>query len=291
MPLENNQAGDGGRQQPQKVRPVITPDAFNRESNWDEWIGHFESVARVNEWDDATRLLWLEVRMTGKVQSARRRLTNEAKARYDTAKAALRKRFGPDSRRELYAVEFQTRKRNRGEAWEELADTLRLLADRAFPDLQDKAKEQLSLDRYLASLDKPELALAVKQKRPRNIDEAVAYTLKMESYMRTTGSTRPATVAAVTPKEEVDTENTKGAAISVAAVLSKLDTMMDMLRNFNIRLEQLERKVAASGEKSRMYQAPNRKPPDQLHDPIVCRKCGQEGHFARGCAQRKAGND
>ena len=188
-------------------------------------------------------------------------------------------------------MEFQTRKRNRGEAWEELADTLHLLADRAFPDLQDQAKEQLSLDRYLASLDKPELALAGKQKRPKNIDEAVAYTLKMESYMRTTGSTRLATVAAVTPKEEVDTENTKEAAISVAAVLSKQDAMMDMLRNFNIRLEQLERKVAASGEKSRMHQTPNRKPPKQLRDPIVCRKCGQERHFARGRAQRKAGND
>ena len=49
--------------------------------------------------------------------------------------------------------------------------------------------------------------------------------------------------------------------------------------------------VVASGEKLRMYQAPNRKPPDQLRDPIVCQKCGQEGHFARGCAQRKAGND
>ena len=33
MSLENNQAGDEGRQQPQKVRPVITPDAFNGESN------------------------------------------------------------------------------------------------------------------------------------------------------------------------------------------------------------------------------------------------------------------
>ena len=64
--------------------------------------------------------------------------------------------------------------------------------------------------------------------------------------------------------------------------------MMDMLRNFNIRLEQLERKMATSGEKSH---APNRKPLDQFRDPIICRKCGQEGHFARGCAQRKAGND
>lgn len=97
---QENPASEGSRQQPQKVRPVITPsitpDAFNGElMSWDEWIGHFESVARVNEWDDATRLLWLEVRMTGKAQSAWRRITDEAKARYDTAKAALRKRFEP----------------------------------------------------------------------------------------------------------------------------------------------------------------------------------------------------
>lgn len=78
--------------------------------------------------------------------------------------------------------------------------------------------------------------------------------------------------------------------MSVAAVLSKQDAMMDMLRNFNIRLENLERKVAST-EKLRGYQAPTRKPLEQPREPIVCRKCGQEGHFARGCAQHKTGND
>ena len=84
--------------------------------------------------------------MTGKAQSAWKRLNQEAKAQYNTAKEALRKRFEPESRRELYAVEFQTRRRRRDETWEELADSLRLLADKAFPDLQEDAKEQLSLD-------------------------------------------------------------------------------------------------------------------------------------------------
>jgi len=73
-------------------------------------------------------------------------------------------------------VEFWTRKHNQGEAWEELGDTLRLLANKELPDLEDKAKEQLSLDTFLTLLDKPDLALAVKQKRPKNIDEAVSYT-------------------------------------------------------------------------------------------------------------------
>ena len=291
---QNDNQGGAGNQPVQKVRPVITPDAFNGELSWDEWIRHFESVACVNDWDDATRLLWLEVRMTGKAKSTWRRISTEAKASYGTAKATLRKRFEPDSRRDLYVLEFQTRKRGSGEAWEELADALRLLADKAFPHLQDEAKEQLSLDRFLALLGKPELALAVKQKRPKSIDEAVAYTLEMESYMITTGSTRPAAaVTAVIPEQEVDTPGIQlpsKTTISVAAVLRKQDAMMDMLRNFNIRLKHVER-IVASGEKSHAYQSPSKKPLEQPRQPIVCRKCGQEGHFARGCAQRKAGND
>ena len=160
--------GEDSHETTQKVRPLITPDAFTGEASvsFDEWIGHFESVAKVNGWDDATRLLWLEVRMTGKAQNAWRRLTQEAKAQYATAKSALCKRFEPDSRRELYAVEFQTRRRQQGESWAELADNLRLLADKAFPNLEEPAKEQLSLDRYLSLLDRPQLALAVRQETP-----------------------------------------------------------------------------------------------------------------------------
>jgi len=136
------------------------------------------------------------------------------------------------------------------------------VADKAFPHLQDKAKEQLSLDRFLVSLDKPELALAVKQKRPKSIDEAVTYTLEMESYMMTTGSTRPAAMTAVMPKQEVDAQSTQlqsETAISVAAVLSKQDEMMDMLHNFNIRLQHLER-IVDSRNKSQTYPAPSKKP-------------------------------
>jgi len=41
-----------------------------------------------------------------------------------------------------------------------LADNLRTLADKAFPELEDNAKDRLSLDRFLGFLDKPDVALA-----------------------------------------------------------------------------------------------------------------------------------
>ena len=110
--------GGDSNETTRKVRPLITPDAFNGEASvsFDEWIGHFKSVAKVNGWDDATCLLWLEMKMTSKAQNAWRRLTQEARPQYATAKFAFRKRFKPDSRRELYAVEFQTRRRQQGES-------------------------------------------------------------------------------------------------------------------------------------------------------------------------------
>ena len=132
----------GSHDTTQKVRPLITSDAFNSEAStsWDEWIGHFESVAKVNGSDKATCLLWLEVRMMGKAQNAWKQLSREAKAYYDTTKSALRKRFEPDSRRQLYAVEFQTRrhqKGNRGRSWPTIYGCL---LTRHFPTWKTKRK-------------------------------------------------------------------------------------------------------------------------------------------------------
>jgi len=274
----------------QKVRPLITPDAFSGETteSWDDWLGHFESVARINGWDESTCLLWLEVRLTGKAHNAWRRLSTETKAQYSTAKAALKKRFEPDSRRELYMAEFQTRTRRQGESWEELADNIRLLADKAFPELEDKAKEQLSLDRYLALLDKPEVALAVRQKHPKTVDEAVSSTLEIESYMLTVSNHKPH------PISSVDQGSTHVEA-TVSTVLAKQDKVMDMLRSLNIRMDKLERVVMSPAEEQ--LQGRNLKDGnDRFHEgPIICHRCKQEGHYARGCAAyrgvpKKTGN-
>ena len=261
-----------------KVRPVITPDAFAGEpaESWDDWLGHFESVAKVNGWDENTCLLWLEVRLTGKAHNAWRRLGMEAKAEYSTAIAALRKRFEPDSRREVYMAEFHTRKRNPGERWEELADNIRLLADKAFPELDEKAREQLSLDRYLTLLDKPDVVLGVRQRRPKSVDEAVSCTLEIESYMRTFTNHSHHPVTSVS-------ENTTADA-AVGAVEAKQDVTLEMLRTLTTRLDRLERRVTLE-EQPRGRPEKAERNSDRSHDgPIVCRKCKQEGHFARGCA-------
>ena len=37
-------------------RPLLLPETYSRESNFDDWISHSETVASINEWDDAVKL-------------------------------------------------------------------------------------------------------------------------------------------------------------------------------------------------------------------------------------------
>jgi len=269
-------------------KPVITPDAFDGDIGWDEWISHFNSVARVNEWNDQTKLLWLEVRLVGKARKAWNRLTTEERNDYNSALIALRRRFEPESRRDLYAAEFQTRGRKPNESWGELADNLRSLADKAFPDLDEAAKEKLSVDRYLTLLESPDISLAVRQRRPKTLNDAVSATLEIEAFM-SLGNQR----GYQTP--------TRSAVASVdspinATFASKDDKMYEMLQTLVSRMNQMELTIARMDNRSsdptstpKLVRGQEKDRTDSTRrGPIICHKCGKAGHYARGCASRRS---
>ena len=57
------------------------------------------------------------------------------------------------------------------------------LADKAYPDLEEAARERLALNQFLGELDKPQVAFGVRQGRPKSLDEAVSLTIELESYI------------------------------------------------------------------------------------------------------------
>ena len=164
------------------ARPLVLPEPFTGETDYCDWIDHFENVAAVNGWDEAAKLQWLRVRLTGKAQTALKRLPEDTRRSYANTLAALKRRFEPDSKRELYIAEFQARRKGKSETWADFAEDLRRLADRAYSDLQEEAKEKLSLNRYLDQIADSQVSFGVKQSRPRNLDDAVAATLELESF-------------------------------------------------------------------------------------------------------------
>ena len=63
------------------------------------------------------------------------------------------------------------------------ADNLRLLADKAFPELQEEAREKLSLDLF-REMTNQHVGFVVRQQRPKTLDDTVAHTLEMELYLK-----------------------------------------------------------------------------------------------------------
>ena len=76
-------------------------------------MDHFNNVAAVNSWDGEQKLLWLKVRMTGRAQTAFKKLPDDAKGSFEAAVKALGESFEPQSKRELYLAEFQTRRKRK----------------------------------------------------------------------------------------------------------------------------------------------------------------------------------
>ena len=214
-------------------------------------------------WDGAAKLLWLRVRLTGRAQTAYKQLSEEARAAYADCKKALRERFEPASKKELYLAEFQTRSKRVSEGWAAFAEDLKVLVNRAFPQLQNDAREQLALSHYLGQLTDHQIAFNVRQKCPQTLDDAVSATLELESYLLPHRSA-PSTESSVSQV--------------VAGVHQSQDMMMQMLTKMMARLDRLEsdREAKQRGEDSTSKK------------PVVCHICGIEGHFARGCAVRRS---
>ena len=63
--------------------------------------------------------------------------------------------------KEMYVTEFQACKKARTEGWAEFGDHLKLLADKAFPDLEDKARESMALTQFMEQVDNPHVAFSV----------------------------------------------------------------------------------------------------------------------------------
>ena len=73
---------------------------------------------------------------------------NDAHDSYSSLKSALKERFEPSSKQEVYKAEFESCQKKSSESWGSFGDELLQLVDKAFPTLQHEAKEQLALSRY-----------------------------------------------------------------------------------------------------------------------------------------------
>ena len=228
----------------------------------------------MNGWDNAEKALWLRVSLVGRAQKAVKSLSAEDRADYAKAKEQLTKRFEPESKCALYEAEFQARKKQPVEDWATFGEDLKFLADKAFHDLDDVT---LTVSNFLGQLDQ-QLAFSVCQRKPKTIADAVTVALELESYRLAPSHPSPASNSLTEPSF-IDTVQTKH------------DAVIDMMQQLMARMDNLETEVHRS---KRSDNGRGRGKGPSGNKKIVCRRCGIEGHYARGCAapqHQDQGND
>ena len=148
-----------------------------------------------------------------------------------------------------------------------------VLASKAFPKLQDDAKEQLALTQYLGQLDNIQISFGVKQKRPKTLDEAVSATLELESYL-----IKPHPPSSSTVNNSSSTEVVAGVQKSQETMMQMLSKMMDCLDKLDVaQATPPHRRPTTPYQNTRQCSTKTEK------KTVICLKCGNEGHYSKGC--------
>ena len=255
------------------AKPVILPDTFNGDGNWDDWAAHFDNCSEINGCDAAAKLKFLKVTLTGRAQSVFQCLPDYQKDTFAHATTALQKWFEPISKQQVYATELSTKRKRPTESWADLTDDLRELASKAYPDLAREGTDQLALTHYLMSLTDIQTALHVKQRSPGMLEEAVSFTLQVEASMATV-RIASMVVANCTTQEENSQQ--------LIPDSSQNDKVLALVQKLDQRLGTLENRLPST--RPPRGPRPSRRQPTE----VVCFKCKQVGHYAWGCASFSA---
>ncbi|KAL5505693.1 hypothetical protein EMCRGX_G007162 [Ephydatia muelleri] len=141
------------------------------------------------------------------------------------------------------------------------------MADKAYSDLEEKARERLALGQFLSNIENPQVAFGVRQKCPETLDAAARMTIELESYLKITTTPTPVVAAATSADES--------------------EPLSKALQLLNERLDKLEVMVVSKSNPSSQENQDTDRAKDAGKRGPICWNCGKRGHIARRCWSSK----
>ena len=85
---------------------------------------------------------------------------------------------------EKHQVELRIRRRKTGESLSDLHQDIRSLTVLAYPQLTADAREQIGSDHFTNALGDADLALEIKERSPKSLEEALCIALRLEAWAK-----------------------------------------------------------------------------------------------------------
>ena len=163
-------------------RHYMKPPKFNGTSAFETFLAHFENCAQHNRWDRSEKLSYLKAALTDDAGQVLWDCGSEITDSFGKLVKLLKERFGGAAQSDKYRIELRTRLRKPNETLQNLHRDIRRLAVLAFPDLSANARESLACDYFLDSLGDSELKLKIRERNPKDMDDALKTGLLLEVW-------------------------------------------------------------------------------------------------------------
>ena len=233
-------------------RPNMQPDRYDGSTPWSEYQAHFEFCAEINGWTDDECSLYLAAKLKGQAQ----KVLGDRRCRrgYRELVNLLSRSFGPGQHSEMYLAELRGRRRKTDESIQKMGLEIRRLAELAYPEMDDDARDRLSRMHFRDALENHEIRVALFQARPSTLEEAIEVATELDSYFEVE-KTRPSKLR---PQ---------------ARIMISQDEEVAKLKE---ELARLQTRLNGEGKARR---------PRDLSE-VVCYGCSQTGHYRRDCPQK-----
>ena len=161
----------------------MKPQIYTGEGDLVEYLIQFNILAMLNKWDYATKSLFLASSLDGDARTLLTELDQEENIDFNALVDALERRFGSAHRAEVFRASLVTRSRNKDESMPKLAQEIKKLTRKAYPNATQELLNVLSLDHFIDAIDNEAIRLRLREVCPRDINEAENIGVRLEAHM------------------------------------------------------------------------------------------------------------
>ena len=171
------------KQNPNRNRKWITPEHFDGLTPLATFLGQFETCAQYNRWDDDDKLAHLRISLRG---SAALLLSADGAhcSTFEELVDKLKRRYGTEGQVALYRTQLRTRRRGRDESLQSLYLDISRLTALAYPGRPTEHGDAIAVDSFIDALEDDNLELRVRDREPKDLDEAYRTALMLEANSR-----------------------------------------------------------------------------------------------------------
>jgi len=146
------------RRRPARPRSTVSmkPEVYSGDGDWEVYLNHFELCAELGNWGPREKVLTLAASLRGQAQLLYVTLSREQRDSYLGLTHNLGQRFGRARKQPMWMSRLESRKRSPDESAANLADDLKCMTQRAYPELGNQVHEMLVLNQFYKSIN-PEL--------------------------------------------------------------------------------------------------------------------------------------